>query len=167
MTGMARKYVQLLELSDDGIATSPDIGGLPFNYSYGIVITNVLVRNNSWRGIDIQYVKNVSIANVVIDSVGGYGMEIHNVDDVVVSGVSMSRVGGAGVGYRNTFVNRYGFVITNVNRLSASALAFSAISDSHLVSVTGSTDVLVNAQTIQGKTLFLNNGGNTNVTVGS
>ena len=167
VAGVTIDNVQLLELSDDGIGTSPDIGGLPFNYSYGIVITNVLVGNNSWRGIDIQYVKNVSIANVVIDSVGGHGMEIHNVDDVVVSGVSMSRVGGNGVGYRNTILNRYGFVITNVNRLSASALAFSAISESHLVSVTGSTDVLVNAQTIQGKTLVVNNGGNTNVTVGS
>jgi hypothetical protein len=159
-----------INLGDDAIAVFPEIKNPDEDANYipkNVSINGVVIRNNSWRGIMVIEAEQVSITGVVMQGLGGYGLEIEKARDVAFSGLVFNSIGNPADGYRPTTPARYPIKIHNSSqRISGSSLAFSDIAAGTLIEVTGSTDVLINAQTIQGKSLFTGS-GNTNVTVGS
>tara|TARA_R110002110_G_scaffold74463_3_gene196975 strand:- start:192 stop:2108 length:1917 start_codon:yes stop_codon:yes gene_type:complete len=152
---------------DDAIAVYPDLAAEVgvVNPPYGISIVGVDISDNAWRGIFLGECSRVSISGVTINGCGSFAVEMDQATDIAISGVMMHSIGNTGDGYRSVvYTNRFPVYIDDCERVSMSALTFGDIAHSTLINVSNSTDVLIKAQTISGKTLS-NLSGNTNVTV--
>jgi hypothetical protein len=167
---------QFIDLGDDAIAVFPDGGGGEAVYPPSdITISNCVITRNGWRGLFIGgSSRRVSASGLTISQTGNYAIGIEREtgasggpSDISLSGITIHSVGNTGDGFRAKESDRWPLLITNATRLSAAAISFGAIDATHLVYVADSTDVLVKAQAISGKTLYNDGGGNTNVTVSS
>jgi hypothetical protein len=148
--------------------------GIEINQCQDVAITgatlydigNYDVGYRDWSSIATSVAATALVAGTeyVIITLGSTNFTLVGASATPTVGEQFTATGaGTGTGVAETS-SRNAIYINDVDRVSVSGVTFGAIMHTTLINVTNSTDVLIKAQTIQGKTLA-NTSGNTNVTV--